>query len=116
MKMSALCLLAAVALMVGQASAASAQESPGEAEAAASVTAEVAADAISRAEAARRLAAEYRAEWLETAGLIEKAHEQAALGHYENAMALAEEARQQGELAVAQAEREAEAWQRRVVR
>jgi hypothetical protein len=116
MKMRALCLLVAMALMAGQAPAASAQESPGEAEAAASVTAEAAADAISRAEAARRLAAEHRAEWLETAGLIEQARESAALGDYEKAMALAEEARQQGELAVAQAEREAEAWQRRVVR
>jgi len=101
--MRALCLLAAMTLMAGQASAAP-------------VSAEAVENAISRAEAARRLAAEHRAEWLQTAELIEKARNSAALGDYEKAMALAEEARQQGELAVAQARREAEAWQQRVVR
>ena len=78
--------------------------------------AESANGAIHRAETARRAAAGAGAEWLETGKLIEKARQAADDGDFEQAEALAEKARQQGELAVAQAQREAGAWQQRVVR
>jgi hypothetical protein len=84
--------------------------------AAAAVSAETVTELIGRAEAAQRSATELRAEWLETGGLIEQAREEANLGNLVQAAKLAELARRQSELAVAQAEREAEAWQRRVVR
>ena len=48
--------------------------------------------------------------------LIQQARKEAGLGNLARAAELAELARRQGELAVAQAEREAEAWARRVVR
>ena len=82
----------------------------------AQLSAESVAKSIGRAEAARNQAAELRAEWLETRSLIEQARKQAGLGHYEKAMALADKARRQGELAVEQYERESAAWQQRVVR
>ena len=93
-----------------------AQETTSPTEAAAQFSAESAARSIGRAEAAREQAAELHVEWLETHSLIEQARKEAGLGHYEKAMALADKARQQGELAVEQYERESEAWQRRVVR
>jgi hypothetical protein len=56
------------------------------------------------------------AEWLETGNLIESARREADQGNWEQAAALAERALRQGELAVAQARRESDAWQARVVR
>jgi hypothetical protein len=82
----------------------------------AAATAESANSAIHQAETARRAAAEAGAEWLETGKMIDKARQAADDGDFEQAAALAEKARQQGELAVAQAQREAEAWQQRVIR
>jgi hypothetical protein len=80
------------------------------------VSAETVAELIDRAQAAQRTASEQRAEWLETGGLIEQARREAELGNLIRAAELADLARQQGLLAAAQAQREAEAWQRRVVR
>ena len=76
--------------------------------------AEVAAS-IDAAEEVRRQAAELGTEWLATRGLIAQAREAAELGELQQAMELAERARAQGELAVAQAAREAQAWRQRVV-
>jgi len=73
-------------------------------------------EVIREAEAARRRAAEADAEWLNTANLIQQARQEADQGNWPQAAALAAQALQQGELAVAQAERESEAWQSRVVR
>lgn len=71
---------------------------------------------IRQAEAARRTAAGLGAEWLETGEIIEQARRAADQGNWGQAATLAEQALSQGELAVAQAEREAEAWRARVVR
>jgi hypothetical protein len=76
----------------------------------------VVSERIQQAEAARRQAAGQGAEWLETGNLIESARREADQGNWEQAAALAERALRQGELAVAQARRESEAWQARVVR
>ncbi len=54
-------------------------------------------------------------EWLETKSLLEQAREQEALGNAEAALALLDKARFQAEMAVKQAEHEAEAWRSRVV-
>lgn len=83
---------------------------------ASAASAETVAELIDLAESARRAASEQRVEWLETADLIEQARREADLGNLTQAAELAELARQQGILAAAQAQREAEAWQRRVVR
>ena len=108
--------LAVMLFSIGLTTVAPAQQPPAGAEAGLQVSAETAAESIDRAEAARQLAAERRAEWLDTRALIEQAREEARLGNYGQAVALADEARRQGELAVEQAEREADAWQQRVVR
>jgi hypothetical protein len=78
--------------------------------------AEEVADLIGRAESARQEAAARSAEWLGTRALIEQAREAAAEGALQTAGALASEALQQSELALLQAEREAEAWRERVPR
>lgn len=109
-------LVAVSLILAGHASVLPAQETSNQAEAAAQLSAESVAKSIGRAEAVRYQAAELRVEWLETGSLIEQARKEAGLGHYEKAMALADKARQQGELAVEQYERESEAWQQRVVR
>ena len=109
-------LLCSLALLAGAACGASTVNAAPPAESGAPVSAETAAGLIEQAEAARRKAAELRAEWLETRDLIAQAQKEADLGHLLQAVELAERARRQSELAVAQAEREAEAWQRRVVR
>jgi hypothetical protein len=72
--------------------------------------------ACEAAEASRKAAAEARYEWNTTAPLIQKAGEAAAGGDYDKATKLCDEARQQGELALAQAKREAEDWKSQVVR
>jgi hypothetical protein len=87
-----------------------------QAENAAPISAEAVQELIRQAEAARSRAAGLRAEWLETSDLIDEAKKLAEGGDLPQAAERAERARQQGELAAAQAEREAAAWQRRVVR
>jgi hypothetical protein len=72
--------------------------------------------ACEAAEAARKAAAEALYEWTTTAPLIKKADEAAAGGDYDKAVKLCDEARQQGDLAVAQARREAEDWKTQVVK
>ncbi len=109
--------LLAIGLLLGLLSPGALAQDPAAASAVgAAVSAEAVTELIGRAEAAQRSATELRAEWLETGGLIEQAREEANLGNLVQAAELAELARRQSELAVAQAEREAEAWQRRVVR
>ena len=80
------------------------------------LTADSALAAIEQAEAARQAAADLGYEWLKTKALIKEARMAAAEEDWQRAVELATEARLQGELAAAQAAREAEAWQRRVVR
>ena len=80
------------------------------------VSEEAVTELIHQAEAARSRAAELRAEWLKTGNLIDEAKRLAERGDLQQAAERAELARQQGELAAAQAERESGAWQRRVVR
>jgi hypothetical protein len=80
------------------------------------LSAEAVQELIFEAEAARKRAAELRAEWLETGNLIDEARKLAKNGDLRQAAQRAELALRQGELAVAQAERESAAWQRRVVR
>jgi len=72
--------------------------------------------ACEAAEAARKAAVEARYEWNTTAPLIKKADAAAAGGDYDKAVKLCNEARQQGELALAQARREAEDWKAQVVK
>ena len=72
--------------------------------------------ACEAAEAARKAAAEAKYEWNTTAPLIKKADAAAADSDFSKAIKLCEEARQQGELALAQAKREAEDWKSEVVR
>lgn len=83
---------------------------------AATVSPETVEALISQAEAARVRAAELGAEWLETRELIAEARKWLEHGDLQQASERAEQARQQGELAAAQSEREATAWQRRIVR
>lgn len=109
-------LLVILLFAIAQPPIAAAQHASTGVESTVQASAESAAEAISRAETAADRAADQQAEWLETRGLIEQARKEAGLGNYEQAVALAEQARQQGELALAQAEREAEAWRQRVVR
>ncbi|MGB5512522.1 MAG: hypothetical protein WBM87_12490 [Woeseiaceae bacterium] len=72
--------------------------------------------ACEAAEAARKAAADARYEWNTTAPLLEKADAAAAGGDYDKAAKLCNEARQQGELALAQSRREAEDWKSQVVK
>ena len=64
----------------------------------------------------RQAAADAGYEWIETGALLEQAREAHEAGDFELAFALLEKARFQAETAVAQAEREAETWQDRVIR
>jgi hypothetical protein len=79
-------------------------------------SAESVSRAIAAAEAARREAAVVGAEWLETGALIEQARTAETRGDWAEALEQASRARHQGELAIAQAKREATAWRHRVVR
>lgn len=72
--------------------------------------------ACAAAEAARKAAAEALYEWNTTAPLIKKADAAAADSDFSKAIKLCDEARQQGELALDQARREAENWKSEVVR
>lgn len=78
--------------------------------------AQTVAHEIDLAEASRQEAAEARAEWLQTGSLIEEAKRAAESEDWQQALALARQAKQQAELAVEQAERESVAWRSRVVR
>ena len=68
------------------------------------------------AESLRAEAAESGYEWIGTGKLLEQAAAAADEGDTETALELAEQARFQAEAALQQAEREKEAWRRRVVR
>jgi hypothetical protein len=76
---------------------------------------ETVANEIALAEASRQRAAEAGAEWLETGSLIEQAKHAAENRDWQQALALALKAKKQGELAVAQAQRESIAWRERVI-
>jgi hypothetical protein len=71
---------------------------------------------ITAAQSAQKAAAAAGAEWLETGTLIDQARRDAEQENWDMAIELALKAKQQGELAVMQAERESIAWQNRVVR
>ncbi len=64
---------------------------------------------------AQKAAAAVGAEWLETGKLIEQAKLDAELENWDRAIDLAKKAKQQGDLAVIQAERESIAWHKRVI-
>lgn len=68
------------------------------------------------AERLRLSAAEKGYEWIGTADLLEQAAAEQAAGNTGTALELAAEARFQAEAALQQAEREKEAWRRRVPR
>lgn len=68
------------------------------------------------AENLRQEAAAAGFEWLETETLLNEALEQEASGNTDEALALVGRARVQAEMAVRQAEHEAQAWRTRVVR
>ena len=68
------------------------------------------------AQSAQKAAAAAGAEWLETGALIDQARRDAEQENWDIAIELAIKAKQQGELAVMQAERESIAWHNRVVR
>ncbi len=68
------------------------------------------------AESLRQQAAAQGYEWIATAGLLEQAEALAADGDAEGALALVEQARFQSAAALEQAEREAAAWQGRVLK
>ena len=70
---------------------------------------------LAAAESAQKAAASASAEWLETGTLIDQARLEAEQENWDTAIELALKAKQQGELAVMQAERESIAWQNRVV-
>ena len=68
------------------------------------------------AEGLRMQAAEKGYEWIATANLLEQARTESDAGNAEAALELTDKARFQAEAALQQAEREQEAWQRRVVK
>ena len=80
------------------------------------VNAKTVAAEIAMAESARQRAAEAGAEWLQTGSLLEQARQAAENENWQLALTLARQAREQGELAVQQSQRESEAWRGRVVR
>jgi len=71
--------------------------------------------AIDAAETARQRAAEAGYEWLQTGALIQDAREAFENGQFQQALSLAQQAEQQGQLAVEQALRESVAWRDRVI-
>ena len=71
---------------------------------------------LEAAEQLRAKAALAGTEWLDTGRLLDEARRAAQEGDTQTAMALVEQARFQAEAAISQAEHEAEAWKRRVVR
>ena len=71
---------------------------------------------FAEAERLRQAAADAGHEWIETGAVLEQAREARAAGDAELAARLVEKARFQAEAALVQAEREAGAWQERVIR
>jgi len=71
---------------------------------------------LTAAQSAQKAAAAAGAEWLQTGALIDQAGHEAEQENWDMAIELAMKAKQQGELAVIQAERESIAWRNRVVR
>ena len=69
-----------------------------------------------QAECLRRAAATKGAEWLETENLLKSSQEEAAEGNKETALELVKEAHYQALQALQQAEFEAAAWKRRVIK
>jgi hypothetical protein len=104
-------VLLSLALVWGAVSANNTESDSREQTTAASV-----ANLIDEAEALRSQAAALDAEWLATRTLVERARKAAANQNWQEATELASRAKQQGELAVVQATREANAWRHRVVR
>jgi hypothetical protein len=70
---------------------------------------------FTRAEQLRQAAAHDGAEWLATEALLSRSREVAATGNWSEANHLAQKACQQADLALQQAELEAQAWKDRVV-
>lgn len=68
------------------------------------------------ADAARKQAASMHYEWRDTGKMLKKAKEAAAKGDYETAEKLANKARMQGEMAVAQAKEQEQLWQSAVLK
>ena len=68
------------------------------------------------AQAARAEAAAAGFEWRDTAEFLEESQELAAAGDYDAAIKLAERAKKESELALAQAQTEAENWKERVIK
>ena len=68
------------------------------------------------AECLRKAAAQAGTEWLNTGQLLKKSSEEAENGHRDVAFELVNKARFQAETALQQADYEARAWQRRVIR
>ena len=77
--------------------------------------AEAVADEIALAEASRQRAAKAGSEWVDTASLIQQAMQAAEVEDWQLALALAHQAKKQGELAIEQAARESIAWRERVI-
>jgi len=73
-------------------------------------------EALAAAEVLLTQAATAGHEWLGTRSLLDEARAAAASGDAERALQLAEQARQDCELALEQAQREEEKWQDRVLR
>ena len=71
---------------------------------------------LAEAEHLRAEAAAAGAEWLQTKALLDQAHDVAARGDMDAALALVDKARFQSEAALRQAEYEATAWQDRVIK
>jgi hypothetical protein len=71
---------------------------------------------LTEAECFRKAAATAGAEWLKTEDLLSRATAEAENGHWDIAVQLVEKARFQAETALSQAEYEALAWKRRVIR
>jgi histidyl-tRNA synthetase len=72
--------------------------------------------ACTAADEARKMAAELKFEWTTTQPLIAKGMEAASKGDFAHAVKLCDEARMQGEAAVAQAKQQADAWRAAVVK
>jgi len=68
------------------------------------------------ADAARKKAASMNYEWRDTGKMLKKAKEAAGKGDYATAEKIAKKAEMQGEMAVAQAKEQEQAWQAAVVK
>ena len=72
--------------------------------------------AYQSADAARMAAAEVGFEWRDTKKMLRQAKKLAEKGEYEQAIALANRAKRQGEFGVLQAEEQEKTWQSRVLK